>query len=217
VRGSALCSRVWNPWRVATYREPFFLGYRRSHTGKGGKPERRKIFFTQTPFGRGHDSQDFLDQPPLTDTGRRTEPALAMATTRQSSIKQPTMAQARSLLAFQNQIARGAFADRHLQALAMDKDTVSQFASIIDCTTQAQEFMAANPNKQRQLQTRQAPPPPCSNTPRSLAPAWARILMLTSCALPLAVFPQEPRVRMPRRLSRGDAGVGSLFQGRHAP
>ena len=71
----------------------------------------------------------------------------------------PRVPAARSLVMFQEHLARGLWADRHLQALASDPTAVGPFMSIFECTRdfqqQQQRAVAANDSaKLRQAATR---------------------------------------------------------------
>lgn len=70
-------------------------------------------------------------------------------------MKKPKMPNPRSLLAIQSHIATGVFANRHLEALTTsDMEVQTLFMSLLGCVRDAQSFVAANPQKQRQAQTR---------------------------------------------------------------
>ena len=71
----------------------------------------------------------------------------------------PRMPTARSLVMFQEHLARGVWADRHLQALASDPKAVGPFMSIFECArefqNQQQQAVATNDSaKLRQAATR---------------------------------------------------------------
>ena len=73
---------------------------------------------------------------------------------RSAAARGPQPPSCRSLLALQNQLASGTWAERHIRALAEDQTNMKAMMALLECARDAHQFMEARPGKQRQAQMR---------------------------------------------------------------
>ena len=74
------------------------------------------------------------------------------------------------MLALQQQVSRGMWAERHLKALSEDEDNLRQLAGVLECTRETQRFLQRQPKKQQSAQTKCAQYIIYSRFFRSLSP-----------------------------------------------
>ena len=70
---------------------------------------------------------------------------------------QAKLPRVQSMLALQQQVSRGMWAERHLKALSEDEDNLRQLAGVLECTRETQRFLQRQPKKQQSAQTKCAP------------------------------------------------------------
>ncbi len=70
------------------------------------------------------------------------------------AIEQPRPPQARSLLVLQDQLKRGQWAERHINALAEDAVTGRAVVGLLECAQDHHLFLQQNADKARQAHTR---------------------------------------------------------------
>ena len=118
---------------------------------------------------------------------------------------QAKLPRVQSMLALQQQVSRGMWAERHLKALSEDEDNLRQLAGVLECTRETQRFLQRQPKKQQSAQTKCAP-----------YITYSRFFSqpLTNTHLSSAIIFQEHCVRLCGRLPFRDVRVARVLQRR---